>query len=551
MISGCGNIGPFSSRRAHQRFLPGLPKHHHRMLKITFLHTLLLASTVPVAFAQNPPAAIVIDDDFHTGTHGWSGFFADYPPGVQDEWDFATGLRSLPAELNDVGTGFLLAGNNHSDDLAMLLKKQLGPADGLVPGLTYRVSFEIEFASDAADDAFGVGGSPGDSVYLKAGASMSEPLAPLNGGTDQHHRPNVNVGAQSTGGPAASPAGTIANGRDANLPPAYVSLTRAHAHSFLVQADAAGHLWLLVMTDSAFEGPTSLYYQRIRTTLTPVATGGETRLTNLSARALTEIADEALIAGVVVESPGAILLVRGVGPALADFDVSPVLLDPIVRLVRSTDGAVVASNDNWGDPGEGISTPENVANVAIAVGAFPLPAGSNDAALLVSVPAGSYTAIVEEASGSAALGLVEIYELTTGQTPNGRLLNLSTRAILQGETESIIAGLVVNGPSPERFLLRVVGPGLAEFGVDSPAVNPLLQLFRGDELITENLRWDFINDATEVAETTAQVGAFPLTAGSADAALVVTLEPGTYTLHASEVAPNALGVALVEVYRLP
>src|SRR5690606_2523779 len=101
---------------------------------------------------------------------------------------------------------------------------------------------------------------------------------------ENHLRPSVNVGFQSQGGPAATVVGVIANGRDATDPAQFVALTRGHRHGFPVRADAGGRLWLLVMTDSAFEGPTTLHYLRIRATLTPVELGGGAGLINLSTR---------------------------------------------------------------------------------------------------------------------------------------------------------------------------------------------------------------------------------------------------------------------------
>jgi hypothetical protein len=301
------------------------------------------------------------------------------------------------------------------------------------------------------------------------------------------------------------------------------------------------------MTDSAFEGPTALYYQRIQVTITPLATGGPTRLLNLSGRAAVGPGEGALIAGVVVGSPGARLLVRGVGPALAGFGVDQPLSNPVLRL-QAADGIVLAANDNWGD----VPDPAALAAVMTAAGAFPFPVGSADAALVIDVPAGSYTAVVEGIAGATGIALAEIYEVTGGDAPGGRLVNLSTRARLGRDAAGIVGGFVVHGPNPERFLLRAVGSRLAEFGIGNPAVDPSIELYRGGEVIAVNPRWQLVNDAAEVAGAGTAAGAFPLLPGSTDAALVVTLEPGAYTVQAVEggVTP-ADGVGLVEIYRLP
>ncbi len=515
------------------------------MIRLRVLPSLILSivSILPAALAQ---PAVVIDDDFRLGDRGWVGFFADHPPGVDADWDFETGLRPLPAELGVSGTGFLLAGDNHSDDLAMLMKKPLGPADGLVPNQAYRVSFVIEFASNAASGSFGVGGSPGDSVYLKAGATTGEPGAALNPSPDLHYRPTVNVGYQSLGGPAASIAGVIANGRSADQPATYVTLTREHLHPFPIHTDAAGRLWLLVMTDSAFEGPTALYYQRIRVILTPVVTGGAARLTNLAGRAPVEPGEDALVAGVAVAAPGARLLIRGVGPGLAAHGIARPLPNPVLRL-HAAGGAVLAANDNWSDAPD----PGAIASAAAATGAFPLAAGSADSALLVDVPAGTFTAVVTDVQGGSGVGLVEIYEVVGNGAGGGRLLNLATRAPLGRDDDGLFPGLVVQGPNPERFLVRAIGPRLADFGVIRPATDPVLFLYRGDTLLAVNEDWELVNDAAEVTAAGVAAGAFPITAGSRDAAMVVTLDPGVYTLQAVEAGAGDTGIGLVEVYRLP
>jgi hypothetical protein len=104
---------------------------------------------------------------------------------------------------------------NHSDDLFMFLKRRLGTDDGVVPGQEYRVMFTTVFASNAPSGALGIGGSPGESVYLKAGASMVEPEVYLDSETG-YYLMNVDKGSGNSGnGTAASVIGDIANGLSA------------------------------------------------------------------------------------------------------------------------------------------------------------------------------------------------------------------------------------------------------------------------------------------------------------------------------------------------
>ena len=204
--------------------------------------------------------------DFRNGAQGWRGGFTDYPAGEEEFYELESGIRQLPSEVGS-GTGFFLSGNNHSDDLFMFLKRRLSAADGIAANQAYQVRLRIVVASNAPSGAFGIGGSPGESVYLKAGAVGAEPRPVVRKG--EVHL-NVDKGNQSTSGRAASVVGTIGNGTEPGAPDPYVSLTRTHVHDFKATANSAGDLWLLVGTDSGYEGTTALFYQRIEVELIPI-----------------------------------------------------------------------------------------------------------------------------------------------------------------------------------------------------------------------------------------------------------------------------------------
>lgn len=221
--------------------------------------------------------------DFRDGDQGWAADFADYQDGYvlvdgqgrplakfPEANELQSGLRPLPPELNDPGTGFLLSGINGSDDLFMFLKRALGPDDGVQPGQTYRVEFDITFASNAPTGCLGLGGPPGEAVFLLAGARTTEPTT-FVGTSDE--RPYVMVVPEGEGR-RTEIVSNIANGNpcaqgDEDLK--YVSLTRRHTFSEMVTADASGRLWVLVGTDSGNEDRTTVYYQQVRVTLTPAA----------------------------------------------------------------------------------------------------------------------------------------------------------------------------------------------------------------------------------------------------------------------------------------
>jgi hypothetical protein len=206
--------------------------------------------------------------DFRDGAQGWEAGFADYPPGEEQSYELESGVRDLPPGAEPGGTGFYIAGNNHSDDLFMYLKRKLGPAEGVQPNATYRLAFKIVFASNAPSECTGIGGAPGESVTLKAGGSDIEPRPEVKDGV---YRLNVDKGEQASGGPAGEVVSNIANGTPceqaaaSNYP--YVSLTRQLAGELSIKSSASGELWLLVGTDSGFEGRTALYYESIEVQL--------------------------------------------------------------------------------------------------------------------------------------------------------------------------------------------------------------------------------------------------------------------------------------------
>jgi hypothetical protein len=233
---------------------------------------LLAACDAGAGTAPTPTPAGVdgnrVSYDFREGEQGWAAGFADYPPGEEQFYELASGPRDLPTGAEPQGTGYMLAGNNHSDDLFMFLKRKLGPAEGIRPNTDYRLNYTIVLASNAPSGCLGVGGAPGEGVTLKAGGGDIEPV-PVE--QDGLYRLNVDKGEQTNSGRAAEAVGDIANGVPCEEAAAgdypYVSLTREHEGQISARSSASGELWLLVGTDSGFEGLTTLYYQRIEVVL--------------------------------------------------------------------------------------------------------------------------------------------------------------------------------------------------------------------------------------------------------------------------------------------
>ncbi len=212
--------------------------------------------------------ALAEDDDdltftFDNDAEGWVVDFADLPADYDQEiYELAGGYRALPEGLQ--GGGIYVQGHNRSDDLFMYLKRQVG---GLRPNTAYSVSVSLDLATNVSPGLVGIGGSPGESVFVKAGASAIEPASAVD--SIGHLRMNTDKGNQSRGGQDMVVLGNIAHPDASRDAYAIKTLTNADA-PLTATTDGEGRLWLIVGTDSGFEGLTTLYYSRIAYTLAEV-----------------------------------------------------------------------------------------------------------------------------------------------------------------------------------------------------------------------------------------------------------------------------------------
>ncbi len=263
------------------------------------------------------------------------------------------------------------------------------------------------------------------------------------------------------------------------------------------------------------------------------------RIVNLSIRSEAGQGAGALVVGFVVNGRVP-LLVRGVGPSLAQFGVGSTLADP--RLSLYAGSTLNLSNDNWGNA-------TDMMDAVARLGAFALAAGSLDAALLTTVGSGSFTAECAGASSAKGIVLVELYDAAT--TATGRLVNVSARSWVNAGEGILIAGFSISGTASQSVLIRGVGPALAVFGVVDVLADPQLRLLDASgALKAQNDNWADHGAARDVTLVAQSVGAFALADGSKDSAVVATLRPGTYSVQMSGVG-GASGVGLIEIYELP
>lgn len=265
-------------------------------------------------------------------------------------------------------------------------------------------------------------------------------------------------------------------------------------------------------------------------------------LISLSARGLAGGENGPMIAGFLVIGGHNSILIRGIGPPLEAFGVSGAMPDPVLDLHGSVGGndAVLASNDDWG-------ATALIGEASRSVGAFALQdANSTDAALIATVD-GLGSVHAYDASGTAGVVLLELYDLDPGGP--SRFSGLSARNYVGTNHGLLIAGFAIGGNVPKRLIVRGVGPGLEELGVSDVLPDPQLSIFSRtngvDLLVASNDDWETEISAEEVAASVP--GLFSLASGSRDALVALTLPAGIYTAVLSD-ANGATGNGLIEVY---
>lgn len=215
-----------------------------------------------------PPEAVTFDFDFTDDPHGWRAGFSDFPMGWEEQMELESGHLPLPAELGVDGRGLFVGATNRSDDVFMFWT---GRVDGLQPDTRYRVSFEVEFATDSPAGCVGIGGPPGEAVWVKTGATVLEPEPFVSGdGEDGYWQMNVDKGNQSQEGEDARIVGDVGIEESDCLDRSWGMKALAGDELLEVTTGPTGEMWLLVGTDSGFEGRTELFYTRYMAAFEPI-----------------------------------------------------------------------------------------------------------------------------------------------------------------------------------------------------------------------------------------------------------------------------------------
>ncbi len=252
---------------------------------------------------------------------------------------------------------------------------------------------------------------------------------------------------------------------------------------------------------------------------------------NISTRMEVRQNDQVLIGGFIItgSAPKEVVL-RAIGPSLADFGIANALPDPVLEL-RAFDGSLITMNDNWKD-----SQQAEIEAIGFE------PQSDLESAILATLDPGNYTAIVSGKNGATGVGLVEGYDLET--TADSQLANISTRGFIETGSNVMIGGFILGGGGGDAsIVIRAIGPSLSP-GVPGALADPTLEL--RDEnaaLVQSNDNWKD-SQQLEIEQTGLQPSL------DLESAILSTLGPGAYTAIVAGQG-NTTGVGLVEVYRLP
>ena len=230
------------------------------LLLLPFFLLLNGCSTDSMAELENSDAGFDYVFKFsETENNYWSAGFSDYPAGQEEMFRLRHASRPLPEETGQVKSSLMLSGHNYSDDLFMYLYRKI---ENLRPNTTYSISFNVELASNAPRHSLGIGGSPGASVYLKAGAFSYAPERKREMmGDHAYWQVNFDKGNQAQGGKDVAVLGHV--GTDQNNF-TYTLIERNSSEPLAATTNKEGELWILIGTESGFEGETTLYFTHVR-----------------------------------------------------------------------------------------------------------------------------------------------------------------------------------------------------------------------------------------------------------------------------------------------
>jgi hypothetical protein len=219
-------------------------------------YSCILLATVGILSCNKEEIAsnVSIVSSFENGFDGWSVDLAEYNTSMDSSSiEFKYGIEKMPSDSTK--KGLRVQSHNRSDDMFMYLKKKI---TGFDSRKTYDVLIDIELGTYFHSSSIGIGGSPGSSVFLKAGASSKEPNKKLEG---DFYTFNLDKGNQLESGKELVTIGDASNGLSE---PGFKVVNRNNTSKLVsVKPNENGEIWLCVGTDSGFEGLSVLYYDKV------------------------------------------------------------------------------------------------------------------------------------------------------------------------------------------------------------------------------------------------------------------------------------------------
>jgi len=258
------------------------------------------------------------------------------------------------------------------------------------------------------------------------------------------------------------------------------------------------------------------------------------RVANISTRMDVLTGNNVMIAGFIIGgSTNKTVAITATGPSLAAFGITNPLANPTLTLVRSSDQAIIASNDDW----------QTDANASLLQASGFAPGNPRESGLYVNLAPGAYTAIVSGIGGGIGIALVGVFEVDHPEVP---LVNLSTRGEVLGGNNVMIGGFIVQGSASQKLAITATGPSLAAFGITNALANPTLTIVRSSDqsIVATNDNWQSDANAAQL-QASGFAPSNPLEPG-----LLLTLAPGAYTAIVSG-AGGTTGVSVVGVFTVP
>jgi hypothetical protein len=262
------------------------------------------------------------------------------------------------------------------------------------------------------------------------------------------------------------------------------------------------------------------------------------RIANISTRGQVLTGGDVMIAGFIIGgTTSKTVVVNVAGPSLVPLGIPNALVNPTITVVRSSDNAVLAINDDWQSQAGGAP---DVA--AIQATGFQPNNPAEPAVILRNLPPGAYTAIVSGVGNTTGVGLVGVFEVDHFEVP---LINISTRMQVLTGNDVMIAGFVLQGTGNRTVVINVAGPHLSTLGVTGVLANPKLRVVRSIDSVDVAINDDWQTQAAPDVAAIQASGFQPN--NSLEPASILTLPPGAYTVVVDG-AGGTTGVGLVGVF---